>query len=99
MPNGNFGGLRVLALESRRATEIAKLIVNSGGDPLVAPSVREVPVESSQSSLDFVNRLRNGQVDMVIFMTGSGVRALVEKVESTYSRKEISKLLDEIAVV
>ncbi len=39
MPNGNFKGLRVLALESRRAQEIAKLITNCGGVPLVAQSV------------------------------------------------------------
>ena len=38
MSNANFNGLRVLALESRRAREIAQLITNCGGDPVVAPS-------------------------------------------------------------
>src|ERR1022692_2483774 len=33
-----FDGLRVLSLESRRATEIATLIRKQGGDPFVAPS-------------------------------------------------------------
>jgi hypothetical protein len=39
MPSSTFGGLCVLALESRRAREIAKLIANLGGVPIVAPSV------------------------------------------------------------
>jgi len=45
MANTTFGGLCVLALESRRAREIAKLIENLDGVPTVAPSVREVPLE------------------------------------------------------
>jgi uroporphyrinogen-III synthase len=36
-----FDGLRVLLLESRRATEMASLITASGGRPLVAPALRE----------------------------------------------------------
>ena len=44
-----FEGLRVLALESRRAAEIAKLIATYGGQPTVAPSMREVPLESNRS--------------------------------------------------
>src|SRR5215475_8299709 len=38
-----FNGVRVLSFESRRAKEIAQLISNSGGVPIVAPSTREVP--------------------------------------------------------
>jgi hypothetical protein len=57
MANSTFGGLCVLALESRRAREIAKLIENLGGIPIVAPSVREVALESNQEALEFA---RNG---------------------------------------
>ena len=53
MRNSTFGGLCVLALESRRAREIAKLIANLDGVPIVAPSVREVPLESNQEALEF----------------------------------------------
>ena len=48
-----FEGLRVLALESRRAPELAKLIANYGGEAVVAPSMREVPLESNTEALAF----------------------------------------------
>jgi len=63
-----FDGLRVLALESRRAPELAKLISTYGGKPLVAPSMREVPLESNKEALAFAARLLAGEFDMVIFL-------------------------------
>ncbi len=48
-----FAGLRVLALESRRATELAKLVGTYGGEPVVAPAMREVPLESNKEALAF----------------------------------------------
>jgi uroporphyrinogen-III synthase len=57
MSNATFNGLRVLALESRRAREMAQLITHCGGDPVVAPSVREVALESNQEALEFVRHL------------------------------------------
>jgi uroporphyrinogen-III synthase len=99
MTTYTFGGLSVLALESRHAREIAKLIANLGGVPIVAPSVREVPLEPSPEALEFARRLVDGQVDMVIFMTGVGVRALVSAVEHVCSREELSRHLNEAVVV
>jgi len=99
MSNGNFNGLRVLALESRRAREIAQLITNCGGKPLVAPSVREVPLESNQEALEFVHKLGVGQVDMVIFTTGGGVRALVRSVESVCPQAQLATLFNKVTIV
>ena len=73
----------MLSLESRRAKEIDKLIRTYGGDPLVVPSMREVGLESNQLVLDFAADLIAGKFDLVIFMTGVGVRAMVEIVKST----------------
>jgi uroporphyrinogen-III synthase len=94
-----FGGLCVLALESRRAREIAKLIANLGGVPIVAPSVREVPLESNQEALEFARRLAAGEIDMVIFTTGVGVKALASAVEKVCSRDELSSHLNRVVVV
>jgi uroporphyrinogen-III synthase len=94
-----FGGLCVLALESRRAREIAKLIANLGGVPIVAPSVREVPLESNQEALEFARRLAAGQVDMVVFTTGVGVKALASAVEKVCSRDELSSHLNRVVVI
>jgi uroporphyrinogen-III synthase len=37
-----LNGLRVVSFESRRAAETAELIRNYGGEPIQAPSMREV---------------------------------------------------------
>ena len=94
-----FGGRCVLALESRRAREIAKLIANLGGVPIVAPSVREVPSESNQEALEFARKLAVGEVDIVIFTTGVGVKALTSAVEKVCSRDELSSYLNRVVVV
>jgi uroporphyrinogen-III synthase len=82
----SFDGRRVLALESRRATEIAALISNLGGQPLVAPALREVPIEYNTGALDFCAALSRGEIDIAIFLTGAGVRALLEVIDGTLAR-------------
>ena len=99
MANASFNGLCVLALESRRAREIAKLIENLGGVPIVAPSVREVALDSNHEALGFARDLSAGRVDMAIFTTGVGVRALASAIENVCSRDELAKGLNEIVVV
>jgi uroporphyrinogen-III synthase len=95
----NFAGLRVLSLESRRAPEMAKLIANHGGEPIVAPSMREIPLETNTEALAFVRRLLAGEFDMVIFLTGVGTRALARVVETMYSLEKYLAELRKIAVV
>ena len=99
MANASFNGLCVLALESRRSREIAKLIENLGGVPIVAPSVREVALDSNQEALEFARDLCAGRVDMAIFTTGVGVRALASAIENVCSREELARRLNEIVVV
>ncbi len=95
----NFAGLRVLSLESRRAPEMAKLIVNHGGEPIVAPSMREIPLETNTEALAFVRKLLAGEFDMVIFLTGVGTRALARVVETMYPVEKYLTELRKIAVV
>ena len=71
-----FDGLRVLSFESRRANEIAELIRRQGGDPFVAPSMRETAIENNPEALAFAERLFRGEFDVMIFLTGVGARAL-----------------------
>lgn len=99
MAKSSFNGLCVLALESRRAREIAKLIENLGGVPIVAPSVREVALDSNQEALEFARDLSAGRVDMAIFTTGVGVRALASAIKNVCSREELARRLNEIVVV
>src|SRR5437879_11581011 len=94
-----FAGMRVLALESRRAEELAKLITTYGGQPIVAPSMREVPLESNKEALTFAARLLAGEFDMVVFLTGVGTRALLGVVEKVHDRGEYVAELKRVIVV
>src|SRR5688572_869776 len=86
MTNPSFNGLRVLALESRRAREIGSLIATYGGAPTVAPALREIPLESNADALAFADALLRGDVDIVILLTGVGTPALLEVVQTKHSR-------------
>jgi uroporphyrinogen-III synthase len=98
-PKKNFGGLRVLSLESRRGPEMAKLIANQGGEPIVAASMREIPLETNTEALAFGRKLFAGEFDMVIFLTGVGTRALARVVETIYPLNRYLEELRKIAVV
>lgn len=99
MTEGGFGGMRVLALESRRAAEIATLIRNRGGEPTVAPAMREVPLESNAEALKFAGDLIAGGYDAAIFLTGVGVRRLTEIAESRYERAAYVEALRRVKVI
>ena len=99
MSSEGFGGLRVLALESRRAEEMAKLIAYSGGRAIVAPAMREVPLESNTEALAFASALVGGTVDMVIFLTGVGTRRLTRIAEMVYPREQYVAALKRVVVV
>jgi uroporphyrinogen-III synthase len=94
-----FAGLRVLALESRRAAELSKLISTYGGEPMVAPSMREVPLESNTEALAFAEKLFAGEFDAVIFLTGVGARALLSVVETAHKRDDYVAALQRVKVV
>ena len=96
---GGLGGLRVLSLESRRAPEMAKLIENYGGRAIVAPSMREVPLESNTEALAFARTLAANGFDMVIFLTGVGTRALARVVETIYPLEQFAEALRHVTVV
>ena len=103
METGNFekgfGGLRVLSLESRRGPEMAKLIANRGGEAVIAPSMREIPLETNTEALAFARTLFTGGFHMVIFLTGVGTRALARVVETIYPLDQYLAELRKIAVV
>jgi uroporphyrinogen-III synthase len=99
MAHASFDGLRVLSLESRRAKEVEKLIRTYGGEPFVVPAMREVKLESNKQALDFAAKLLSGEVDVILFLTGVGVRALLETVETKYDREQFLNALRAVRIV
>jgi len=93
-----FNGLRVLSFESRRAKEIAHLIANNGGVPIVAPSTREVPEGPNEDEVKLIRGILAQEFDAVIFMTGVGARALIETAK-TVSGENFLTALGKTAVV
>jgi uroporphyrinogen-III synthase len=94
-----FAGLRVLSFESRRATEIAELIRRQGGDPFVAPSMREAPIENNPEAFTFADRLFRSEFDMMILLTGVGTRALDKVLASRYPPQAFAEALRKITIV
>ena len=94
-----LSGLRVLALESRRAGEMAKLIAAYGGKGTVAPSMREIPLESNTEAIAFAHTLAEGGFDMMIFLTGVGTRALARVVQTVYPIERFAESLRRIPIV
>jgi uroporphyrinogen decarboxylase len=94
-----FNGLRVVAFESRMAAEMRTLIERLGGRPIIAPSMREVPLEDNRAALDFAARLLAGELDVVIFMTGVGVRELFKVLETLHQRAAIVAALAQVVTV
>jgi uroporphyrinogen-III synthase len=93
-----FDGLRVIALESRRSTEMAELIRRQGGEPFVAPSMRELPLERNDETFAFAERLFAGGYDQMIFLTGVGTRALARLLAGRYPETAFPEALRRIRI-
>ena len=97
--SANFRGLRVVAFESRMAAETARMIERLGGIAIMAPAMREVPLEDNHAALDFAQRLLVGDFDIVILLTGVGVRALFQVMETRHTRAVLVTALGKTTVV
>jgi|SRR5579859_35594 len=95
----NFQGLTVLTLESRRGPEMSRLIETYGGKPLLAPAMREVPLTSNREALKFAGDLLSGKLDVVVFLTGVGARALSQVLESVHPKEKFFEALRKIVVI
>src|SRR5438552_6396201 len=94
-----FGGLTVVSFESRRAVEMASILTSHGARPMVAPSMREIPLEENPEAFAFAEQLLAGKLDGVVFMTGVGTRYLMETLESRFERGRIVEALRRVTVV
>src|SRR5215469_227089 len=94
-----LGGLRVVSFESRRSAEMAELIRNYGGEPIQAPSVREVPLADQHEALAFGEALFAGDVDVLILLTGVGTRTLIALLSTRWPRDEVATALGRLTLV
>jgi uroporphyrinogen-III synthase len=78
---------------------MAALVKTYGGTPIVAPALREVPLESNPQAIAFAEALIRGEFDVVILLTGVGTRALLDVVGGAGKRDEFVAALAETRVV
>jgi uroporphyrinogen decarboxylase len=98
-PDRGFAGLLVAAFESRMATAMARLIEGQGGRALVAPSMREIPLEENTEALNFGEKLLADEYDILVLMTGVGTRTLVRTLETRHPRDTILAALGRVTRV
>lgn len=90
---------RVCSFESRRAAEMLSLIQRQGASATVAPSMKEIPIENNETALSFGNQLKQGEIDIVIFLTGVGAQALLDVLQTRYTTEEIQDWMGRTIVV
>jgi uroporphyrinogen-III synthase len=78
---------------------MAELIRISGGDPLVAPALVEVPLEENQAAFAFADGLYRGKFDMLILLTGVGTRLLGRALATREPADQFIEALRRITVV
>jgi uroporphyrinogen-III synthase len=94
-----FNGMTVAAFESRMATEISRLIERYGGRPLVAPVLREIPLEDNSVVHEFGARLMAGHIDLLILMTGIGTTSLFDLLKTRYPWPPVLTALQRCTIV
>ena len=99
MTSPDFAGLRVAALESRRAEDMTRLIEKYNGVPFVSPSLREVPVEPNRPAIDFAYRVITGEINVVVLLTGVGFRQLLRTIERHLDVQQFLDALSDITTV
>ena len=99
MSTVGFNGLTVAAFESRMAAEITRLIERHGGNPLVAPALREIPLDDNSAALKFGVKLTTERVDLLVLLTGVGTTALFDLLKTRYPWSSIVAALKQTALV
>jgi uroporphyrinogen-III synthase len=92
-------GLKVVSFESRRANEMAELIRRYEGEPIIAPSMREVPLGENRAALELLPQLEAGKFDLLILMTGVGTRTLNQALLTKYPQERIVSALSKAQLV
>ncbi|MFN3476256.1 MAG: uroporphyrinogen-III synthase [Candidatus Methylomirabilales bacterium] len=93
-------GLKVAITGSRRAEELAHLIVSFGGIPYLAPTVGiEIHEGVDRQVEGLVRQIVGGEIDCAVFMTGPGVYRLMSTAEQLGLGQELVAILNRIVVV
>ena len=99
MSESAFNGLTVAAFESRMAAEMRRLIERRGGNPLVAPALREIPLEDNSAALRFGEQLLTEGLDVLVLLTGAGTTTLFEILQTRYAKADLAAALKSTVLI
>ncbi len=96
----DFGQSTVASFESRREDVVRGMITKHGGEPLCAPTMREVRMESLTDELQaFYDALAGGQIDTLVLLTGVGTRMLGELYDQHIGESDFAAMIDRCEIV
>jgi uroporphyrinogen-III synthase len=96
---GRLNKARVALLEARMSSELAALVTRQGGEPLCAPAVREATLDAGAAVAALLNRLSAGEIEVIFFLTGVGVKALMQEAEGLHRSQELLEALRKMTTV
>ena len=88
---------RVVVFEARRGDELARMLERHGATVVRAPALREERLDETPAARTFADRLRLGEIGLVVLLTGVGTRALAAAVAPTHG--ELAALLTGVPLV
>ena len=95
----SLDGAVVALFEARMSAELAALVRRHGGEPYVVPAVRERPLAGGPELERALAKLSAGEFDIVVFLTGVGVRRLFEEARRSDCLEAAQSALTQLAVV
>jgi len=80
---------------------MASLLLRAGAEPMIAPSLREVGLESNPAAAEFGRRVVVGQLDgsLLVMLTGVGTETLLEAAARVVPREELIAGLHRLTVI
>jgi uroporphyrinogen-III synthase len=96
---GLLENISVAILEHRFTKEFSTLFEKLGATVYACPLLEEKPVENRDELQLFVRSVLDGQIDMMIFLTGVGARFLVAESESMGERDAFLQALGHLTIV
>lgn len=89
----------VALLETRMSRELARLVEKHGGEPAIAPAVRECPELSPELTAKLIDDLESDRHEIIVFMTGVAVSLLFEMAEQIGRRPDLVAALRRVTTV
>ncbi len=81
------------------AAEMTRLIERYGGRALVAPALREIPLEDNSAALRFGARLLTERIDILILLTGVGTKVLFDILQTRHALGDLIAALKNTALI